>query len=1091
MRLSALEGHDEIQSMLTCTSSIDDLKALHYNDDKRRTRWTSPSTRRTSPTSPRPSRPPDSSLVRDRAWHTLANCFSELIIGMLLNRNWCQWQPTPDGMGKRVTPKEIADKAFSIFVTIVSIAKEAIAVMFMQTIFATISIMAFALNMDTYRFAYYATLTMLILARFISTLAKNIAMAAWSPITTAVLIACRIALLGNTARVARVAKSITSLLLVIPRIHDRFVIIPLRTAAQYTKKVYRTAPRYYQVSADCVLGNPNKGKRRSSFRARYFAVRIVVDDCSSAAEFAHVLFATLFKGMLLSALRVNCTLNHHAHQWFVTSSAQPFRYIESIAIAAIRRLHYNSSMKCISATARKLTRNLTSITSMLAVFMMMHVTSAGSSDDEKRGPPKFSGEKTAFVGWFMLMSAYVAWKLHSSASIFEELRHPPPAPPALDFGRVAPRPPNAPAPILNADGITIDNQADIVAAATAIAAWTATPIVAINADAVKEAQDAVASFIEDNVRLYGLIVQALPAWLVTSIYNSHRNDGQGAVQYLRTAYDARGGDSGDHAAQLAKLQMRYIDARNTLNADDVRKQFDAMMTAVAAIERTGNPRPNDATLIAMYENSLPPAYSQIRQLTRRAGHATFLNYHMDVMSQVSAELTASAPAISAFQGIGRRVNHPGGPSTPSPASGNPSNPCIQCGATGHIRPQCTAAPTKCTGCGTLNHLEAFCPKGSGTRRGELTPNGQRLIDRDIKTVGKKRPPHATSPSSYAAAAAGTQPAPPTPSVPPAPPSAALPPVAARADPAAVAQAHAAAVYAAQGHTDPLAAINAYASAMRVLGHGFCASAKPPPPPGRSTSHPNDTPETALVDTMATFWIVGSIELLWSISVASPDYAVETANGLVPVQAVGVALVWMLIGNVWECYEVPNVLVLPECPATLYSTRVMRELFGFNHDTDHNRIGVPGRADIAITNDGSSYSIPVVFVPRDTKRPKQVYCPSSPPAVAAMLSALSVFPAGVSGTTQATLHHRLGFPYADQWRHVPNSTTGHGLPPNARVSVDLPVREAILRGRARAAKWHSAISDHRTAPASGNVLYGFRRPSYAEHLQQVCLLQRRR
>ena len=439
MRLSMLEDHNETQSLVTCTSNTDELKVLYNDDknDKRRTRWT-------SPTPSRPSRPPDSTLVIDRAWHTLVNCLSELVIGLLLNRKWYQWQPTPDGMGKHVTPKAIADKACSIFVTIASIVKEAIIVMFMQTILITISIMAFALNIETYRFAYYATLAMLFLARFISTLTQNLAMAAWSPITTAVLIACRIALLGNTIRVARVAKSIMRLLLIIPQIHDRFIIVPLRNAAHYTKKVYSTAPRNYQVSANCFLGNPVKGKRRSSMRARYLAVRIVVDDCSSAAEFAHVLFATLLKGMLLSALCVNCTLNHHAHQWLVTHSAQPFRYIESIAIAAICRLHYNSSMKCISATVRKLTRNLTSITSVLAVFMMMHVTSAGSPDDEKRGPPKFSGEKTAFVGWFMLMSAYVAWKLHSSASIFEELRHPPPAPPALDFGRVAPRPPSTP-----------------------------------------------------------------------------------------------------------------------------------------------------------------------------------------------------------------------------------------------------------------------------------------------------------------------------------------------------------------------------------------------------------------------------------------------------------------------------------------------------------------------------------------------------------------------------------------------------------------------------------------------------------------------
>ena len=58
---------------------------------------------------------------------------------------------------------------------------------------------------------------------------------------------------------------------------------------------------------------------------------------------------------------------------------------------------------------------------------------------------------------------------------------------------------------------------------------------------------------------------------------------------------------------------------------------------------------------------------------------------------------------------------------------------------------------------------------------------------------------------------------------------------------------------------------------------------------------------------------------------------------VTIQAVGVALTYLRVGDSWECYEIPDVMVLetysrsaPSAPHTLYSTRVMHALFGFKH-----------------------------------------------------------------------------------------------------------------------------------------------------------------
>ena len=66
--------------------------------------------------------------------------------------------------------------------------------------------------------------------------------------------------------------------------------------------------------------------------------------------------------------------------------------------------------------------------------------------------------------WFMLMSGYVAWKLTDSADIMEEIRARPPNPPPALHGRSTERPPDPPAPVMNADGTVVTNQAEINAA---------------------------------------------------------------------------------------------------------------------------------------------------------------------------------------------------------------------------------------------------------------------------------------------------------------------------------------------------------------------------------------------------------------------------------------------------------------------------------------------------------------------------------------------------------------------------------------------------------------------------------------------------
>jgi hypothetical protein len=116
-------------------------------------------------------------------------------------------------------------------------------------------------------------------------------------------------------------------------------------------------------------------------------------------------------------------------------------------------------------------------------------------------------------------------------------------------------------------------------------------------------------------------------------------------------FDANSGDGGDHAAHLAKLQSRSIDARSDISEADLRRQFDMMMSEAAAIQRTGNSPPSDATMIAFYDNALPIAYTTMRQHARRANHKTLLAHHMDIMSQVRAEVNSRAPAAPPDEGV--------------------------------------------------------------------------------------------------------------------------------------------------------------------------------------------------------------------------------------------------------------------------------------------------------------------------------------------------------------------------------------------------------------------------------------------------------
>ena len=160
------------------------------------------------------------------------------------------------------------------------------------------------------------------------------------------------------------------------------------------------------------------------------------------------------------------------------------------------------------------------------------------------------------------------------------------------------------------------------------------------------------------------------------------------------------------------------------------------------------------------------------------------------------------------------------PSRP-PAGTDAGKTCLRCGRLGHTRRTCRQATAPCTHCGG-DHLSAFCPKGPGGRRRELSDVLRGVIDRDVQRGSAAK--SGQKPPTYAAAAAQTPASPvlPPPNdcttaivryVPPPPADAPLIPSS---------TAHAAAVQAAAAQADPQSAANAYAAALRSFGYGLMA-----------------------------------------------------------------------------------------------------------------------------------------------------------------------------------------------------------------------------------------------------------------------------
>ena len=171
-------------------------------------------------------------------------------------------------------------------------------------------------------------------------------------------------------------------------------------------------------------------------------------------------------------------------------------------------------------------------------------------------------------------------------------------------------------------------------------------------------------------------------WLQTPVYNSHKNDGLGSIRLLHTQFDVQ--DESDYATQMKRLITSSVDAQTNLTKQALRMQYDHMRTAHTAIICMGQDAQPDSALQVFFDNTLPQAYSTVRQLVRQKNHPTSAEHFREYFTQVRAQLSSrqvSAVAYAAAATVATSTSMSAA-APPSTSTSRKPAPCAQPKANG-------------------------------------------------------------------------------------------------------------------------------------------------------------------------------------------------------------------------------------------------------------------------------------------------------------------------------------------------------------------------------------------------------------------------
>ena len=668
-------------------------------------------------------------------------------------------------------------------------------------------------------------------------------------------------------------------------------------------------------------------------------------------------------------------------------------------------------------------QNLLVLTLMLFLPLVSGADNDGPKGDRWR-PPQFSGTRDGFQKWWLAFVAWLAYVLPDTADIVEKFED------DREEKREAEKAGKLFEPKFQR--------------------------------AVTEDEDG-AETVRANRKLYGAISAAMPAWLQQSLHlkKECRNNGSHTLKNLWDRFGAV--DATDRAHAAKRLHARYLDDNADISEEGVRLQMDQMLMAALDLIRAGGGEQDDMIMISFFDLAMPPSYATIRSMVRREGHQSFEAHVNDYLSQVKAEL--------ACRNTQRRVHglfgQPQGDEQPQSdglMGGRRGHIiCFGCLQKGHSAADCPKGPHKCTHCGgNHNSKVCFSPGAPGSDARDALPKKSKAI---LQSICARREEMKTQKSRKPMAAV------------------------AKTGSAEIEKSDKTEVIDPEMQSSKLD--EAYMAGLEagMRRHGFMATCGSPQgcavtrPPVLSAARNSPLPERVtrrsecFVDSMATLFILKDPKAFVRFTDTSPRFGIEQldSESEVPVDAVGDIGLYLFAeeSGTWRYFEVKGALLVKN-GRNLYSTQEMYSQHGVTHLFDGScRIELPKRRGqskdwVSIDHRSGAFVVPVAFGPPP---PRHGLIGRSPVTPASMEGG-AVVPRPVSGTPQAILWQRLGFPYGSSWRHVPDMMLGIGLPENVTMNCQLMASDAVMRGRARARPFFSSGANlvDKSLPPPGAVIH---------------------